>query len=278
MRLLLSLLFLLPLSAHALSADAELQRELDTLVPMLDRDLEDIDADASEAMLQAQEEFFPDDGTETGDRGEIEGSDEFVTFRLDGVPYALKDVALIQWFAPYVREMTERGIVTGYRDVYGRPTGIFGPGRDVSLEELAKMSVQASGIDQSVCPPVPLNTAAQKSWSASFISCAEQYGFVVYADVTLDIRRPATRAEVVMTVLQAFGVQIRELGAEEKIFTDVNPSILFSGAIKTAVGDGIVSGYQLPDGTSTGTFGPAKNINRAEVSKILSIALQVYGS
>ena len=47
-------------------------------------------------------------------------------------------------------------------------------------------------------------------------------------------------------------------------------------AIKTAAMDGIVSGDTDAKGTLTGAFGPERPINRAEVSKILSVAIQVY--
>ncbi len=269
-------LVLLPSSTLALSPATELTRELDAVEPALAADLEDADTDAAELRLEASTEFFPDDGTELGDRQEVEGSDTYVTFRLGDVPYLLHDVPLTAWFAPYVRDMTERGIVTGYRSSQGIPTGVFGPERNVSLEELAKMSVEAAGLDRASCPGIPNNPVAEKSWSASYVACAESHAFAVYADGTVDVRRAATRAEVVMTVLQAFGAQVLELTDAEKIFTDVTPSTLFAGAIKTAVQGGIVSGYVDAQGKLTGQFGPSRPINRAEVSKILSIAIQVY--
>ncbi len=276
LRLALVALLLLPAaSAWALPPLTELKRETDVFVPVLQLDKVDGDGDAAELSLEAREEFFPEAGSGSS-RQSIQGSDTVVTFRLNGVPYALNDVPLVAWFAPYVRDMADRGIVTGYKDATGRPTGFFSPEKNVTLEELAKMAVEAARIDRTACPAVPKNPQATQSWSAQYVSCAESNAFAVYADGTVDLHRAATRNEVVMTALQAFGRPIAELGQTEKLFTDVSPSTLFSGAIKTAVADGIVSGYVDAKGALTGTFGPDNPINRAEVSKVLSIAIQVY--
>jgi hypothetical protein len=229
-------------------------------------------ADVAEEQAEAGTEFFTAlPGESAPQRTEDPVLEQFVSFRLNGVPYALKDVPSKAWFAPYVRDMAERAIVTGYKDKEGIPTGVFGPERSVSVEELAKMALEAARIDRMSCPAAPKNEAAKLSWSASYISCAEDKGFALYADATVDIARPATRAEVVMTILQAFGAPIRELGDAPSPFKDITAGTLFSGAIFTAYQDGIIAGY--PDGT----FGPDKLINRAEVSKVLSMAIQVYG-
>ncbi len=226
---------------------------------------------------QAGTDFFPDDGTEIpaereGDVNEYSG---FVSFRIDGVPYVFKDVPTTQWFAPYVRDVAERGIVSGYKDNNGMPLGIFSPERNVTLEELAKMAVQSAGIQISSCPAEPKNVAVQKTWSAPYISCAEQHAFVLFGDGSEDPHRPATRAEVVVTVLQAFGRAV-DGTVTASGFRDLNSSTLFAPEIALAVRDGVVSGYTDSSGNPMGYFGPANPVNRAEISKIISRALQLY--
>ncbi|MDD4319803.1 MAG: S-layer homology domain-containing protein [Candidatus Peribacteraceae bacterium] len=202
-----------------------------------------------------------------------ETSDEFVTVRSGGTTYALGDVPVRAWFGPYVRDMVLRGIVTGYRDAQGTPTGVFGPERPVSVEELAKMAVAAAGIDASACP-VPRNATAKGGWSASFVGCAEGKKFSIFSDATVDVRRPALRGEVVVTTLEAFGVALP--AATDSPFSDVLPSAQFASAILRAAADGIVGGYKDAAGNATGTFAPDRQISRAEIAKVLSLAIQVY--
>ena len=52
---------------------------------------------------------------------------------------------------------------------------------------------------------------------------------------------------------------------------------LAANAIETAANDGIVSGYADAEGNATGLFKPLDFVNRAEVAKMITLALQVYG-
>lgn len=254
-----------------------LRQQLKTAVPVLDQLTADQELDVSEEQAEAGEEFFPVTAEEEeGNTRTVTEEKDYVTFRIAGVPYALSDVPVHVWFAPYVRDVAERGIVSGYRDASGIPTGIFGPERNVSIEELAKMAIEAALLPRAGCSDLK-NSAAAASWSRDYIACAEQAGLAVYADGTVDLKRPATRAEVVMTILQGFGVQLRDIPGSDSPFSDVSASTLFSSAVYTASQDGIIAGYTDEAGKPTGEFGPDKPVNRAEVAKIISIALQVYG-
>ncbi len=272
----IAILFLFSLPVSATAAATLLRDEASKLNTFIESDAAAIEGEENDRKTEASSELFPDDGTvipqeRTGDVTQQKG---FVIFRINDVPYVLKDVPTSQWFAPYVRDVAEKGIVSGYRDAAGNPLGVFGPERNVTLEELSKMVVQAAKIDLTGCPPTPKNEAVRGAWSAPYVSCAEANGFAVYADGTGDLRRPATRAEVVVSLLQAFGRSIGEDLAAP--FKDVNASTLFAPAIAAAVKDGIVSGYTDASGNSTGYFGPTNSVNRAEVAKMLSLALQVY--
>lgn len=58
-----------------------------------------------------------------------------------------KDVPQNAWFASYVQQAVDLGIVTGYRDSAGNPTGIFGPADSVSVTQALKMEVESIGVD-----------------------------------------------------------------------------------------------------------------------------------
>jgi len=261
-----------PVLAHADAFDM-LQLDLRRYDDISTGDANEQQSDDREKAFQALDEFFPETGTGTGREGEVE--EAFVTVRVNGAPYPLTDVPRQAWFAPYVRDMANRGIVTGYRDPQGIPTGIFGPERGVSVEELAKMAVAAAGKDVTTCPSVAKNTAVADRWSAPYVSCAEESESPLYSDGSIDPLRPATRTEVVVTILHAFKVPLQPVSGTGT-FKDVLPSAQFASAIETAAATGIVSGDRDSLGRLTGTFSPDRSVNRAEVSKILSLALQVY--
>lgn len=97
----------------------------------------------------------------------------------------------------------------------------------------------------------------------------------MYADGSVDLLRPATRAEVVVTLLQAFGVELVAIDATP--FADIDSSTEFRSAILRAHEDRIVSGYADAEGNPTGRFGPLDAVNLAEVAMIVILARELYG-
>lgn len=193
---------------------------------------------------------------------------------VDGRTLELRDVERSAWFAPYVRRAAEAGIVGGYRDAAGNPTGLFGPGAGVTVAELAKLAALAAGIDPAGCPRSQ-NPLAEGAWFAAVLGCAEGRGWVLYSDKRVDPLRPAARGEVVITLLQAFGVtQSPVVGGGP--FTDVTASTQYAPAIDRAKRDGIVRGYADQQGAPTGLFGPTDGVTRAEAAKILMLATDAY--
>lgn len=229
---------------------------------------------AEDAMEAVGREFFPDSGTGTSSASASESP--FVTLQWNAEQIPLTDVPLASWFAPYVRDAVERGVVSGYTDASGRPSGTFGPERPVSVEEVAKMALLVSGHSTSGCPSKARNAGAAGRWSLPFISCAESLGWTIYSDGTVDVSRPALRQEVVLTVLEAFGVTPQSLTGINP-FSDVTAATQFASSILRAAADGIIGGYTDASGRPTGQFGPDRTITRAEIAKVLSLARQLYG-
>lgn len=262
-------------AAHA--ASGLVLPAFDAADAVLDGMLDDQDRDEASLPFDQSPDLFPAVETDAGTIGEQrdDRTADFLSIRV-GVKYlVLRDVPLKEWFAPYVRSIAELGLVSGYRDAEGMPTGLFGPADPVTLEQVAKVAVLASGIDATACALPPANLSASGAWSASYVSCAEKGEWAVFSDPAADLRRPATREEVVMTVLQAFRREF-DVDASTMTFTDVEKTSAFAPAIAKASADGVVSGYTDDEGNLTGTFGPTNNVTRAEFSKIVSIALQLY--
>lgn len=234
-----------------------------------------------DVQFQGSKELFPDlsnlsiKPTSVLDEKRKERTEAFVTIQAMGAPITLSDVPRDAWFAPYIRAIADRGLVTGYKDEAGIPTGKFGPGDNVTIEQMAKVVVSAAGISPSDCSGTLLNLSASGSWSAPFALCAENKGWNVYADGSVDVHRPATRVEVVATLLQAYNVSPST--GTGTIFTDVTPTAQYASMIAKAKEDGIISGYTDTNGEPTGLFGPQDPVTRAEFAKIITLGLQVYG-
>lgn len=192
----------------------------------------------------------------------------------NGAPVILQDVLLSHWSAPYIRDMAERKIITGYKNANGTLTGQFGIGDKVTRAQLAKIATLAADIDTESCPETAANPTATSSWAERFIACAEYNRWSIFVDTTIDINTPATRSEVVTTILEAFKRSYEE--STGTIFSDITTSFVFAAPIETAYLDGIVSGYKDANGNDTHLFGPFNSIDRAATAKIVSLAMQIY--
>jgi len=234
------------------------------------------DQDIKDAERESQKELFPVDEEEEDPTDSFDLSDTHVTIKVDGVPVRLNDVPLFEWFAPYIRDAAERNLISGYRDTHNRPTGEFGPADSVTIEQLAKMATLAARIDMYTCDNTIKNESVMGRWSERYIQCAENRKWAIFSEGTVDVTRPATRTDVVVTVLQAFGARISPRSGS--VFNDVTTVTPYAAAIETAAGKGIIAGYSDELGNPTGLFGPEDSVNRAETAKIFSLGFQVYGN
>jgi hypothetical protein len=263
-------------SAHASIWDI-LDGDLNAVEQSQKNDAQQEEALRAEAQREGQNELMPALPIETKTTLELrkeQRTGDFVTAEIGGKTVVFHDVPLKEWFAPYVRTMAERGVVSGYQDAQGVPLGEFRPANPVSVEELAKIAVSITAGISSDCPAASRNATASGSWSTQFMACAEARNWVVYSDGTVDAKRPALRGEVIMTVLQAYKKEANE--ATGTVFKDVPASIQFAAAIEKAHADGLVIGYTDSEGNANGTFGPSDPVTRAELAKILTLADEIY--
>jgi hypothetical protein len=236
----------------------------------------------TDVQYQSEDELFPDvvdNGEGTLEQSREERLAAYVYATIDGKLVVFTDVPRTAWFAPYVRDIAEQNIVSGYRSPEGVPTGLFGPQDNVTIEQMAKVMLYASSHDTDACSgsgTTLLNqTVGSGSWSVPFITCAEKLQWTIFSDGSVNVARPATRSEVIITLMQAFGITPSE--PTGTAFTDVPLTMLFSSAIEQAKRDGIVSGYTDASGFPNGLFGPGDPVTRAEFAKIVTLGMQVYG-
>lgn len=179
------------------------------------------------------------------------------------------DVPVDAWFAPAVRTLMEKGILSGYTDAAGVPTGLFGPENSVTYEELAKMAVEAARLPLNV-KAVPRNVIAQWRWSAPYVALLERRGDTLFADARLDVRKPVPRMAAVQILLETFGVPTPF--DPDSPYHDVPAWHPFAPAIIRATRDGITAGDNLKF-----TFRPGDVLNRAEAAQMVERAMTVYG-
>ena len=184
------------------------------------------------------------------------------------------DVPVGAWFASFVDTVARRGILTGYRDGNGQQTGEFGPGNPVTIGELAKIAHEMAGIDETAVSVPPVNPNALGKWFTKYIASAEDHGWTIYMDPDLDLVRPATRGEVLMTLLQVLNVPLQWVTGT--VFTDVQKRTPYASAIETAAAVHLVSGATDETGKPTGLFHPDDPITRAEMAKILITAEEEF--
>jgi hypothetical protein len=174
------------------------------------------------------------------------------------------DIPLAAWFSPYVAAVLETGVAEGYRDAGGEVTGEFGVANPATLAEVLKMSLAAEGSKPS--GGKTRNESAQGTWAAGYVATAESLQLSVFAS-TVDVMRPATRAETVQTILEVFAFPIANQPAP---FHDVPADHPFSKSIATAAFYELVSGDSSKEGPLW-RFRPDEPINRAEVSKLIAL-------
>ncbi len=197
-----------------------------------------------------------------------------LVIHVDGASVTLQDVPVDAWYAFAVRTMAEKSMISGYRDSAGKPTGFFGPGDSVTVAQLAKVLTQAADISEESCPTEPLNRSATGHWSASYVSCAEKEAWSLFTDASMNVERPATRAEVVGTLLQA--LRIKPASSFVTPFTDVRTTTAYADAIAQAHKDKIINGYKDAQGNLLHRFGPFDPVTRAEFAKIVVGGLEAY--
>ena len=191
---------------------------------------------------------------------------EFVSVILNGKSVTFNDVRLSDWFAPYVSIVAKTGVLSGYKDENDQYNGMFGPSDNVTIAQLSKIAHKLAGIDETKVRTPVQNTKAQNQWFERYFASAEQQWWEVWRDKWLDPSRPATRGEVIATILRA--LNIRTIWAQGKTFGDVLPTHKYANAIETAATDGLID--------VGGKFRPDDPINRAEVTKVIKGAMDIY--
>jgi len=196
-------------------------------------------------------------------------SDQYLKITIENSATTMWDVPKTAWFYSSVLALTELGIASGYKDSAGNLTGSYGPENNVTHAEAIKISLgSAGGMDDASCG-TPSHPKASGHWAADYIACAEQRNFGFTSSQGLN--DAASRAEVLHYVLKAFGITAPD-GTPP--FAD-SVSHKYKNDIAYAYALEIISGDKDANGNEKGIFRPNDPVNRAEVAKIVKLAIEL---
>ena len=193
---------------------------------------------------------------------------------IDGRDVIFTDVPQSAWFATYVQQAAEAGIVNGYKDSRGQLTGKYGPENNITFAEALKIAVESAGYDEGAYGSVV--QSGTNHWSSAYVSVAKSEDFAILG-TSYRLDSPATRAQVASMFASAFGLPIEETQVSGTYFTDVQLSTQYAAAIEALAKGEIVSGDTDTKGNLLHTFRPAQRINRAEVVKFAVNARAKWG-
>ena len=190
---------------------------------------------------------------------------------VEGQFVSFTDVGSTAWFATYVRQAAEGGIVSGYKSADGKLTGTFGPADKVTIAQSLKTAVLGAGYDPTLFAPA----VGPDHWAVQYVGVALDKDFQRVFTEPSQFDRPATRAEVAQLITDAFDVDVETPIGNR--YDDVGFSTQHGFAIEALSRDGVVSGDTDVSGNAVGRFRPGDTINRAETVKIIINARAKYG-
>ncbi len=173
------------------------------------------------------------------------------------------DLPDTNWAYPYVTDLFCRGVISGYAD------GTFRPGTESTRGQFTKMITLGFG-----WPPyspfyptfsdVPLDSPYFQ-----YVETAHLYGVINgYADGTFRPGESVTRGQAAKILVLAH--EWPPVYPPAPTFWDIHGDNWAFGYVEAAVSRGIIAGY------ADGSFRPGLPITRAQLSKMLSLALQQW--
>lgn len=174
------------------------------------------------------------------------------------------DVPESDWAAPYIYNMSARGIVGGYGD------GTFKPWDNVQRCEYAKMLVNIAGIEPFSGATSPYSDVPVWEWYFPYVNASLSLitGYTSNGTLYFNPEEAATREDVTVAMIKALGVDTSlytdPTGFLAARFLDWESISAHNRAyIAAAVDKGIITGDM------NGTFRPDDPIVRAEVVAVL---------
>ncbi len=182
-----------------------------------------------------------------------------------------KDFDPGQWFAGYVDTVADTSvggqkILEGFKNQDGSLTGEFGAGHNVRMSELLKMVLTMSNHGQGSGQGLE---GLNDHWAKGFFHKAKELDLSVSGDDFTAPNEYATRGEVFQTLVESLGID-SNCDVSSLDFSDLNVSHKHAVAACVLFSEGIISG------TDDGKLKLDSSVTRAEMAKIIHLALQEF--
>lgn len=174
-------------------------------------------------------------------------------------PVTFDDVPEDHWAKDYIEDLASKGIVEG-RD------GKYEPDSPMNRAETIKVIMYGLGLDGDSCNSEIFPDLNQEDWFCEVVTKAYNKGIVTGDNGYLYPGREITRAEAIKILIEAKGITPPEL--TENPFDDVYFGDWYAGYIYKAFMLGYVAGV------GDNLFEPNRNITRAEMAKIVDLAIK----
>lgn len=175
------------------------------------------------------------------------------------------DVQPSDWFSPYVEQLAADGILN-------TSTGTYRPADLVNRAEMAKLAVEAFKLTLENPDTPTFKDVPKGSWFYQYVETAAKNGIVGgYKDQTGTLTGyfgpgdSLTREQAMKILVLAAPLATNTKGGPH--FSDVPASAWSYEYVETGYNWSVVDGY------ADGSFGPVKNINRAEIAKMVVNAM-----
>ncbi len=173
---------------------------------------------------------------------------------------SFSDLSSGHWAYKYITELAEQKVINGYTDGTFRPKGTVTRGEFLKLAMVSALTSGGQELDLTDAE------SAFNHWAGQYVWIARQYGIISTSDITREnIDQPITRIEMVRIITKLDWAKGNEFAQDKQlIFSDVRMlSKTDIDYLKHAYSRGLITGYE------DGTFGPEKNMNRAEAATMI---------
>ena len=162
----------------------------------------------------------------------------------NAVSTPFRDVKTTDWFYPYVTELAEDGVISGYDD------GTYRPENAVTVGQALKLILLSAGYDEQA--------AVNWHWASGYAALAVSNGFATASEV-YNLDAPISRQLVAKIACGALGLTPSENGSP---FADTN-----NGAVTALFYAGILEGSL--DSSGNRLYYPSHSLKRSEIAKII---------
>lgn len=175
------------------------------------------------------------------------------------------------WYAGPIQKAHDLGIMNGYAD-----TTLFEPEDTLTREQAATVLYNYLGNGDTASPDAPQDDMVQGEWYSEAVNWAVANGIMNGYDGTEEfgVGDPLTREQFAAIIANACEADTEDLGADTLVsYPDAGSvSDWAEGVMAWAVENGVVNGFEMPDGTRE--LRPTVIITRGEMAAMMVNAIE----